>query len=276
MKLDLTKQEKINELIQNLSSPINAQKIIVLVEGEDDYRLFKKLFHQSNCIIDFIPGGKTSLLEGLTAILQIHRKSIGIQDADFMHLETIENTTTNLFLTDFHDMEIVMLSQPEIYSALLHEHAPHIEKERHTAIFNQKLSELRFTSYLRFVNHIQDWQLNFQGISFAKAFNIQEIIIDNNRISELILSQSPNAQEKEINNIKAKISEMESPNHDILQLCNGHDLVKIIGLFIGVNDKNVAQKIRTSYRSADFERTKLYQNISKWAIARNIVVFEST
>ncbi len=197
MKVDLTKQEKINELIQNFSSPINAQKLIVLVEGEDDYRLFKKLFHQSNCIIDFIPGGKTSLLEGLVEILSIHRKSIGIQDADFMHLEGNENTIQNLFFTDFHDMEIVMLSQPEIYSALLHEHAPHIEKEQHATIFNQKLSQLRFTSYLRFVNYIQDWQFNFKGISFAKTFDKQTVTINNEGVLDLVLSHSSNAQERD-------------------------------------------------------------------------------
>jgi hypothetical protein len=268
-----TKQEKINELKQNFSNPINARKVIVLVEGEDDCRLFKKLFNTTTCIIDFIPGGKFAMQEGLTALLQIHRRSIAIQDADFAHLEGIENTNANLFLTDFHDMEMLMISQQEIYNGLLHEFAPHIEKEKHIDFFNKKLSELRFTSYLRFVNHKNNWQFNFKGISFGKVFDNQSITIDNNKILDLVLSRSPDAVEKNKNNVENIILEVESSDHDILQLCNGHDVTKIVGLFLGISDKSVSQKVRINYRISDFEKSKLYQNILLWANQKNIEIF---
>lgn len=272
MNLNQTKIEKINELKLNFSNPINAQKLLVLVEGEDDYRLFKKLFNVQTCVVEYIPGGKTSLSEGLSLLLQIHRRSIGIQDADFMHFEGKINEIRNLFLTDFHDMEIVMASCSEVLSALLHEYLPNIQKTEHSSIFDNLLNAIKFTAYLRFVNHSNDLQINFKGISFAKVFDNQRLIVDNDALLNLVISQSPNAQMTEACAIKSLIQSIENEAHDLKQLCNGHDLVKVIGLYLVVTEKEIAKKMRTAYRFSDFEQTQLFEEINAWAKNRNIEI----
>src|SRR5580693_6880159 len=117
-KQDITYQDKLNELKLDISHPNSIGKVFVLLEGESDVRLFRKLFNLENCKVENIPGGNPKLEECVQTLIANYALVIGIRDADFIHLNNIPYQKANIFLTDFHDIEMVMISTDELFSAL--------------------------------------------------------------------------------------------------------------------------------------------------------------
>ena len=65
-----------------------------------------------------------------------------------------------------------------------------------------------------------------------------------------------------------------SQNYDLLQICNGHDLIELLSIaltkFIGnkgqqeVRIEALESSLRISYRIEDFKQTQLYTKIVEW------------
>ena len=112
-KQDITYQDKLNELKLDISHPNNSGIAFVLVEGESDIRLFRKFFNLENCKVENIPGGKFKLEECVRELMNNYPLLIGLRDADFLHLEGTAYSEPNMFLTDLHDMEMIVVSEDD-------------------------------------------------------------------------------------------------------------------------------------------------------------------
>ena len=77
-KQDITYQDKLNELRLDISHPNNKGIAFVLLEGESDIRLFRKLFDLDNCKVEAIPGGKFKLEACVDELANIYPLIIGI------------------------------------------------------------------------------------------------------------------------------------------------------------------------------------------------------
>ena len=107
---DITYQEKLTELRLDISHP-NSQGInFVLVEGESDIRIFRKLLNETTCKVEQVPGGNIKVIECVQTLLPTYRYILGIRDADFLRLESQPLQLENIFLTDMHDFETTMLA----------------------------------------------------------------------------------------------------------------------------------------------------------------------
>jgi len=92
----------------------NFAGTLLILEGETDCRLFDGLINGNKC--KTIPGhGKDSVLE---AIQEAGMAALGgvaaIVDADYWHLEGVDAPAANVFMTDDHDLEMVMLNSPAL------------------------------------------------------------------------------------------------------------------------------------------------------------------
>jgi hypothetical protein len=79
-KEDITPESKITELRLDISHPNSRGKVFVLLEGESDVKLYRKLFNNDTCKIETIPGGKIFLEKGLAILNGIYTLIIGIRD----------------------------------------------------------------------------------------------------------------------------------------------------------------------------------------------------
>lgn len=86
----------------------------MLVEGEDDKKLLKNFVEKALCVIQ-IAHGKPNVL-GALAILErdSFQGVLAIADADFAHLEGEPPHSPNLFWTDTHDLETMLLASPAL------------------------------------------------------------------------------------------------------------------------------------------------------------------
>jgi hypothetical protein len=266
-----------------LNYPSNEAKVFVLLEGETDIKLFKKLFDLNKVEVDSLQG-KEKVIQALQILLtEGYSQVIGIKDADFDHLEETQ-AIENLFTTDYHDMEVSMI-ESEALQSLIYEYT-HVQSD--ISDFLSKLKQNIYDSaitigYLRWFNHKQNKdQLFFKNLDFnvfvqknhyQLIFDIEKFftrLLDDSKKKNPTLSLTHQALEDETVHLKTLSS-------DKLQICCGHDLTKLIALSLGnnLNGDKIESALRLSYSLEYFKNTNLYKFLMNWSTASHKTLFAS-
>jgi hypothetical protein len=277
-KQDITYQQKLNELRLDIGHPNNKGLTFVLVEGESDIRLFRKLFNLDFCKVENVPGGKIKLEECVAQLVDAYSFIFGIRDADFLHMGANPYMKRNMFLTDFHDLEMSIIAVDEIFSALLFEHTT-IPKADHASIRSNIFKSIEKISLLKWLNEIEDLEISFEA-GFQDLISFQKLDIDFSRYFSRLLSKSPNAKEADPDVILNKIDRLRNMNPKQFQLCNGHDFMKAASYFINsigstknVTHESITRAFRMAYKNEYFTRTDLFLNTKAWADTNSCSIF---
>jgi len=268
-KQDITYQDKLNELKLDISHPNNSGIAFVLVEGESDIRLFRKFFNLDTCKVENIPGGKFKLEECVKELINKYPLLIGLRDADFLHLEGTVYSESNMFLTDLHDMEMILVSEDDVFSALIFEYTA-IAKDKHNAIRNNVIAAIKQVGHLRLLNDRENIEYSFEP-TFKDLISFSKAEIDFSQYFMRVLSKSPNAKIKDSIIVEGKINALKGIDFDNLQLTNGHDFIKALSQFLKessgatVGDDNIASSLRMSFTTDHFKKTKLFSDTKDWA-----------
>jgi len=273
---------KLNEIRLSKNHPSVKDKVFVLLEGKTDIKLFRNIFNPDKTYITQI-NGKEKLKQALE-ILQNegYSKIFGIKDSDFDNLEHITYENINLFITDYADMEIHMI-ESSAFESIINEFA----SENCYEIFLNNLKENLYNEtisigYIRWFNEKLSKSINFKRLNYENFINKSEcnISIDLNKlINEVVNISSLNKQE-----IENEIKNLKLISDDYLQICNGHDITKILAYLLnhqGNSDKtNIKQErieeaLRLSYSFNDFQKTILYNNLDNWQQQHNIQFFKT-
>ncbi len=279
-KQDITYQDKLNELNLDIRHPNSRGKVFVILEGESDVKLYRKLFHEDNCKVERIPGAKIKVEECVQTLIPTYSLIIGIRDADFTHLNQNPYNKVNVFLTDFHDMEMMLVSTDKLFSSLLFDHT-NLTKDQHSVIRNNLLSVIEPIGYLKWLNELEELGLNFEpGFNDLLSFASWSINFDSYISRVLGKSLNPKITDRTV--ILQKIEVLKSKTPDIYQLCNGHDFFKALLQYINlqhnatkVNSENIASACRMVYNETYYQTTELYQNTKQWADDNNCVIYQS-
>jgi len=276
-KQDITYQDKLDELLLDISHPNSKGFVFVLLEGESDIKLFRKLFNLNYCKVETIPGSKFKLEECVGELVKNSPLIIGIRDADFVHLEAKPYGKANIFLTDFHDMEMMLISEDEVFSALIFEYIS--PSENHSEIRNNIITSIEQVSYLKWLNEKDDLEYNFKP-GFQDLISFVNLEIDFEQYFNKVLSKSPNAKITDKTIILGKIKALKDTAPHPLQLCNGHDFMEAISKYINhetnlnvANKKHIASSCRMAFTFDHFTRTRLYINTKTWADTSNCIIY---
>jgi Protein of unknown function (DUF4435) len=276
---DLTFEGKMTELRMEIPHPNNRNKVFLLLEGDSDVRLYRKLCNNDTAKVEMIPGGKFKLEECLIELCKQCPRIIGIRDADFLHLEGKSSPFNKLFLTDFHDMEIMIAACDDVFSAILCEFSDK-QKETHAPLKVQLLESLRFMSCFRWHNDTNRIGLAFEHVGFNDLFDIKNFNFNKQQYVQKVVLKSPNAKIKDPILLLLAVEQLSEGSHELLQLCNGHDFMKITALYLskflkkGIGEDTIAAIFRIAYSINHFKTTQLYKNINAWA-ANRWQIFES-
>jgi Protein of unknown function (DUF4435) len=276
-KEDITPESKITELRLDISNPKSEGKVFVLLEGESDVKLYRKLFNNDTCKIETIPGGKIFLEKGLEILNDIYKLIIGIRDADFLHLVGEKPQFSNLFLTDYHDYELMMSSDYQCISSILNEHTK-LDSKECEGVFNRILNAIRFLGYLRWYNDIENLEFNFRGLGINDLFDERSFTFDDKVLVETIITRSPNAKVKNVEQIFDSVQRLYNDSHDLFQVCNGHDFMKVMAILCssrqkGISDKDMASLFRVAYNQNMFQKTQLFKDTSDWASQNKVTLY---
>lgn len=269
-KHDVTYQEKINELRLDISHPNSGGLVFVLVEGESDIRLFRKFFDLTNCKVETVPGGNPKVEEAVKELLSKSEYVIGIRDADFIHLNQESYSKQNLFLTDYHDMEMSLVAQDEVLNAIAFEYL--IPKEQHSGLRSKIFGTIEKISLLKWLNVQENLKLNFKDVGFQDLLYVSSSNWDFQQYFKRVISKSPDAQSTDYNAIEQKINQLKGLNPDVYQLCNGHDFIKAFASFLrkksntkSVSEITLSSLFRTNYTVDFYQTTDTFKQTKAWA-----------
>jgi hypothetical protein len=273
---------KLNEIRLSKNHPSVKDKVFVLLEGKTDIKLFRNIFNPDKTYITQI-NGKEKLKQALE-ILQDEgcSKIFGIKDSDFDNLENITYENINLFITDYADMEIHMI-ESSAFESIINEFASENCYESFLGNLKENLyNETISIGYTRWFNERLSKNINFKRLNYENFINKSEcnISIDSNKlINEIINISGLNKNE-----IVREIENLKSISDDYLQICNGHDITKLLAYLFnhqGNSDKtNIKQErieeaLRLSYNFNDFQKTRLYNNLNNWQQQYNIQILKT-
>lgn len=276
LKSNVDATDKITDILLSLNSEEGSKLIWILVEGEDDCKIYPKFFDETKSRVEFVNGGKGQLLIALSTLTKQTKQVIGIQDADFLHLEKSFYTIKNLFYTDYHDIEMTMLNFNDVICNLFTEYRMQDEKED---IWQNILQESSYIAYIRWYNEKKNCKIRFSELKYGD--NLTEI--SDNKLSlkkqdllQILNSRSQNkTEELKSENIDNFIT--INKTNDLMNLCNGHDVTALLSLIIGkqVSHKEFCRHLRLSFTIHHFSQTKLYSDIFDWQTQNGYTILKN-
>lgn len=275
MKECLSKSDVIGSIRYQLRHPSGDSKVWVIVEGETDQKLFMKLIDGDSVEVEISHGGLSSLLDIVSVLLKETNRILGIRDADFLHLDAKNEIAKNIFLTDFHDVELMIISCDNAYLAVV---AEYLNRENDPLSLRDKiLKSNAFIGGLRWINNTDSLELNFQGLRFGSFYNGKTVVLDEEKCLQVILERSPNKKKKiSKEEILLKINNVS----DFFNLCTGHDFQKAFALCVNsnsrkcVSDVDIGKAFRLAYGFEDFKKSKLYRQLKEWANSQSMSLFK--
>jgi hypothetical protein len=277
-KQDITYQDKFDELVMDMRHPNNKSRVFIFVEGESDIKLFRGLFNLTHCKVECIPGGNAKLAQCMTALATHHAHIFGIRDSDFLQLEAHVQAQDNLFLTDYHDIEMTLIAEDEAFSKVIFEHAD-IGQESHDDIRTNIIKAIEKISLLKCLNARHDLEIQFSSAGFQDLLSFANFEVDFDQYFGRIIKKSPNAKMNEVAAAVSAIHELAKTAPHPLHLCNGHDFMKAFAAFLhaktqrSIGDDALSKDFRLAFSKASWAKTALCASTIKWAERNNCIIY---
>lgn len=263
-------QIKADGYIQELKSPQNRGKVILLVEGPDDRDFYEGFFSTAKTMVR--PNSGCLHAENVLKILQVHPKirCLLIRDADFLRLQGI-NTAEDILLTDCHDYEMMVMSCNEARKMFFHD----LGIPSYQQLFNFAFDILNLLSYFKWINDAQ--QLRYKVNEVFKDRQDLECIQD---IDALITAaNSKSRPNRKITKKALKTFINANGSADKYEYTNGHDFIKALILRLntsqyGKNEstKSMAARLLRCYNMEHFRTTLLHSNLLLWQKSHKVTI----
>jgi hypothetical protein len=254
---------------------LDLYDVVVIVEGTADVSVYNRFFNQKLCVT--IPAyGKENAIEALQILEVSNEKNILIiVDADFDHLDNHVYASTNLFLTDFHDMEMMIIASESFKKIIQMYGSPEkiaaLDKSIKDIILDNSLP----LGFFRWISSPTEdnLRLRFRDISFDRFVNYETLEIDLDAMINEVLCNSDNPN-VEFERIKSEITRLCNESIDKLQVCSGKDVCQLLAIgfnsifgkdcIINLTKTTIETKLRESYEFDCFNNSNLYKSIKDW------------
>lgn len=259
------------EIVQMIRAHRIDHKKLILVEGDSDQFVFQKLYDKE--LFDVYGSRRfAGCLHFETLVGNINeyymKDFIVIKDADFDHLNLkTYDSYPNLFLTDTHDLETLMLVDG-VYEKLNLDFG--IEDGKR--IMSDAIREILNLSYLKWMNNIYNIKLNFKD-----SCRVGSCYSGKNEVSvtECLkrINECPKNDSKKIfcdHEVEQFKTDHPISDAEILQITNGHDMINASVIkFKRIYKKNISRKdieglIQDNFSIEDYRKTLLYSKILNW------------
>lgn len=247
----------------------------LLVEGSSDKLFYDRFIDPDREICKIVvQSGKARVIEVLGALQKLNLHGVlAIVDADFDRLEGSLDDNPDLFRTDLHDLETMLINSPALDKVIAE-----FGSEEKITRFGQDIRAVILENgviigYLRWISKIDGLNLTFNGITFSSFINEKIMKIDQSKFIQEVINKS---QAHSLNNkdLQQRINSQKDENHDPCQVNCGHDLVEILSLgfrrAIGsyqpsdIKPDILERSLRLAYEEVYFCETELYLSIRSW------------
>jgi hypothetical protein len=249
----------------------------LIVEGATDARIFKAFTDIQACQV-IVAHNKDKAIQVLNILEKENFTGLlAIVDADFGVLEGITLSSSNLFLTDTHDIETTIIRSPALEKVLA-EYGSESKLNNFTRKLGKDIRLIILESglpvgYLRWASLKNHLALRFEDLPFSSFVDSNTLAVDINKLIRTLKnhSQKPFLKEKDV---REQVQNLKDDSHDSWHVCCGHDLICIlsIGLRKAIGSNNatevrpevIEKSLRLAYEISHFYMTQLYQSIRAW------------
>lgn len=254
-------------------SSIGEKWMWIVVEDEDDMRVYKKFFSLSiTRVLPSLAENESKSCKNVESIVEKVRTAYtpriaGIRDADYTrYIEPPHVVPEQVYLTDERDVEMQMLSSESVKQGLVSwdssipKHLDWIYKNvAHERGCMRIVSEIcnlgcSFKNNAK-ISHLWDsskrtiavdWQTTMYSDFFDNCKNIDPLHpFSRKKYTEIKRKKSLNAA-------------------SVYKICQGHDVVSLLQYMLGDNKFNadrIMAKMTECYSATDFGKTDLYKNL---------------
>lgn len=294
-RTDINHTSEIRELTK-IEMSLNSfpNRVGIFVESPNNEKLFKPLFDKT-CRF-FVRHGWKKVLEGI----EFFNKStnifavIGIIDADFRRITGNFLTEKNIFMTDFHDTEMMTIFSESwdhiIYREADTEKLADFEQKKHFKDFLLEL--IKPLSCLRLLNETENLGLIFKKANKEnqefkyieyKLFVNEKLEFDFKNLLKAVENRSEKPNYFKNNpQIMQKLTDLQTKIFDLKEISNGHDFMNVLAIALqkAISNKKIdAEHLENlfiiAYRFTDFQKTELYQTLENWQRrTKNFIIFK--
>ena len=263
---------------QAMRSPAGAGTVWVIVEGEDDFWLYSRMFEDDLVAVRIAQGddGKNGYKNVEAIVAQIteedeSEKICGIRDRDYTDFESTDHLfPDNIFVTDRRDLEMMLFESQSVISEM------HEWTSSFTQVWTMILPVAMYLGYVRICN-----QANCLGIILRESikpgkiwdFKKHDFKDSWRQVCSSSLEPSMSADDIDKFIVDSGLSGL-SP-YDI---CRGHDVIMLLSLALVKQEfapDAITKRMINSYTIEDFQRTDLYKRIYAWQTQRNLKILRS-
>lgn len=251
----------------------------LIVEGEGDDKALSRFVDPLACSI-IIANGKPNALEAMDLLDEDgFDRVFCIVDADFDRIDEVDRSNDVIAVTDYHDMDVTIFST-SAFDSYLRVHADVDKMAASIKRTGKTARELILTAAeplgrLRLINDHGELWLDFKRLPIDKYPFIDQrtLACDEQQMLQVVLGASPRAKCDQAR-LAALMDAVRGHSHDLLQLCNGHDVAAIAGIALrellgGRRDVHtwgteIQAGLRLAFDRDAFHTTQVYSRLKAW------------
>jgi hypothetical protein len=255
----------------------NFSGTFLLVEGSSDRIFYERFVDKVACASISISGKPSSKLRVIAVLSTLEKSNfqgvLAVVDADFDRLEVSSHSSPNLIRTDTHDLETMLLNSSALKKVIAEfgseEKIVKLGRDVRTVLLEAGMP----IGYLLWISQLDELNLTFDGITFSKFIDDQTLQIDELKLIQEVKNKSQ-AFALRSEDLKQRLTNQKSDNHDPWQVCCGHDLVEILSLGLrrtigsaktsDVEPNSLERSLRLAYEETYFCKTQMYLSICSW------------
>ncbi|CCI16173.1 conserved hypothetical protein [Microcystis aeruginosa PCC 9806] len=224
--------------------------VFLIVEGHSDKLIYERLVNKQEVRMT-IASNKNNAIKALSILEKENFcRVVAVIDADFSRIEQQIPDSNNLFLTDEHDLEM-MLIKSAAFDKLLKERG----SEEKIAAFSKNIRETLLKlgqeiGKLRLLSLRNKLDLKFEGLKFGKFIDKEKLSIN---IDELIRSIKNHSQKLSLDEQQIK-QDLSAALCKVLGTWNANDVKK----------EDWERDLRLAYELSYFYQTQIYQLMVNW------------
>lgn len=275
LKANLSKPDAIDTIKLILNH--NNTNICVVVEGEDDIRLFSTLLSDNVNLIESF-SGKKGVIEIVNEKSINNDRCIGIRDKDY---EVEEEK--RIFFSDYCCAEMMIVAIDDCFVRFCSSFSDYNNTKKCLKLRMDCLKDLQYLSKLRMFNEIilhkfaVSKNFNESCINFS-AINLSSVYSDNiDEMNESIKCKIKESNKSFVYNLDYILDEVaKTPSlnsiKDLLYITNGHDFLEV--LYNKIKSKNKKYKnlslsllgpgLRCTFFGEYFKQTLLYRKLNNY------------
>jgi len=248
----------------------------LLVEGESDFYTLIPFLLAAFCEI-LVCHAKLKVLAAVSGLDRTREAGfLAIVDADFDHIEGRASQSPNCILTEFHDLEVILLCSSAL-DKVLRERASSdklraFEEEAGGPIRDVLFDRVQPLGRLRLANERGGWGLRFDGLNYSGYFDRDSLSVDLDRMIQAVVQRSSTGHR--LGQVRSDFDAQVSEAHDLRLLCTGHDVVAVIGIALRkaigtapaqeVAPEALERELRLAFDREAFLTTQIYTALRDW------------